>query len=388
MIHLKDDFKEGDSVLNIKPSWLNQVAAFINYLHGRGCIINKPSNPSETNAPFIEVAESAGGGAELSDSTPIADTATASAGVEASASRADHAHPLQVDNSNLPLVDSEFGAKGVASLYARSDHQHRLNVGSTAPGGPVSGGAAGSSSVYARADHKHPPQYVPLPFLEIPANYGPTPYSDIIDGDWGTSSTGARYDHRHNLNVDAGKPADVGTVASTGTASTYARRDHVHKGGSGSVGDTTPKVDITNGKAGTATSASREDHQHPLNVDSTNPIAIGTAASAGTSGIYAQRDHVHLDRVPIGNSTLGGTVDLRSPAEGEFATNNTGWDPVAISKGTAITVLTRVRYSEADATPAILCYSRELVIDKFGRVCAVSSEGRYTVATPVDLVLS
>lgn len=295
MIHLKDDFKEGDSVLNIKPSWLNQVAAFINYLHGRGCIINKPSNPSETNAPFIEVAESAGGGAELSDSTPIADTATASAGVEASASRADHAHPLQVDNSNLPLVDSEFGVKGVASLYARSDHQHRLNVGSTAPGGPVSGGAAGSSSVYARADHKHPPQYVPLPFLEIPANYGPTPYSDIINGAWGTSSTGARYDHRHNLNVDAGKPEDVGTTASTGTANTYARRDHVHKGNSGAVGDATPKVDITNGEVGTETAASREDHQHPLNVELTSsnkPLANGTAAH-GTAATYVRSDHVH-----------------------------------------------------------------------------------------------
>lgn len=115
MIHLKDDFKEGDSVLNIKPSWLNQVAAFINYLHGRGCIINKPSNPSESNAPFIEVAESSGGGAQLADGIPASVGSEGKAGVLEEASRADHVHRDRFPNPGTGPLDLTATAEGADS---------------------------------------------------------------------------------------------------------------------------------------------------------------------------------------------------------------------------------------------------------------------------------
>lgn len=113
MIHLKDDFKEGDSVLNIKPSWLNQVAAFINYLHGRGCIINKPSNPSETNAPFIEVAS--GGSASLANGTPASVGTEANSGEVNEASRADHVHRDRYPNPGDGPLNFVSEAEGLAN---------------------------------------------------------------------------------------------------------------------------------------------------------------------------------------------------------------------------------------------------------------------------------
>ena len=62
--------------------------------------------------------------------------------------------------------------------------------------------------------------------------------------------------------------------------------------GSGSPSTMTPKVDSGTGVVGTGTNFAREDHQHPLNTDSTAPADLGTA-SAGSASTYAKRDHVH-----------------------------------------------------------------------------------------------
>lgn len=75
---------------------------------------------------------------------------------------------------------------------------------------------------------------------------------------------------------------------------TVAGQFNVYNGadGQGSPGSATPLTDSSSGVVGTATAYSREDHRHPLNVDSTNPAALGTAAP-GSAATYARRDHVH-----------------------------------------------------------------------------------------------
>lgn len=62
--------------------------------------------------------------------------------------------------------------------------------------------------------------------------------------------------------------------------------------GQGSPGSATPLADSGSGSAGSASAYAREDHRHPLNVDSNNPSALGTA-SPGSASTYARRDHVH-----------------------------------------------------------------------------------------------
>lgn len=76
--------------------------------------------------------------------------------------------------------------------------------------------------------------------------------------------------------------------------STFAGQFVVYNGqdGQGSPGSRVPLSDSGSGSVGAATAYSREDHRHPLNVDSTNPAALGVA-SPGTAATYARRDHVH-----------------------------------------------------------------------------------------------
>jgi len=67
-----------------------------------------------------------------------------------------------------------------------------------------------------------------------------------------------------------------------------------------------PLVDVGDGMIGTAGKYATFDHQHPLNTDATNPANIGAAsAAAGTSGIYADRAHVHKIQ---GSGTGAGTT--------------------------------------------------------------------------------
>lgn len=56
--------------------------------------------------------------------TPIKDTGAGSAGTADKLSRADHSHPLNVDDSIIPSADSSTGAAGSSDYYARADHVH------------------------------------------------------------------------------------------------------------------------------------------------------------------------------------------------------------------------------------------------------------------------
>lgn len=109
-----------------------------------------------------------------------------------------------------------------------------------------------------------------------------------------------------------GAPGTTDTYNVNKTDGTVAGQFNVYNGanGQGSPGSATPLSDRGSGVVGTAIAYAREDHQHPLNVDSTNPADLGTA-SPGSSSAYARRDHVHA-MPPYGaqNNITSGTHDL------------------------------------------------------------------------------
>jgi len=228
---------------------------------------------------------------------------------------------------------------GISGYYARRDHVHPVNVDDTAlPADNAATAAPGTSNRYARADHVHVGQAAALETV--------APVADGV-ATVGVSTKGAHGDHRHPLNVDATvPPADSGS-GSAGSASTYPRRDHAH----------------------------------PLNVDATAPATLGTANAAGSASVYARRDHVHADRVP---------TSVPSPVNFAFADENGNANSAASwvaggSAGVTISVVTRVRYTETDGTPAIYAYYRNLTFDVFGRLYSQSTEGWYVVDAPVTL---
>ncbi|MFO7936006.1 MAG: hypothetical protein R6V06_00110 [Kiritimatiellia bacterium] len=96
------------------------------------------------------------------------------------------------------------------------------------------------------------------------------------------------------------------------------KRDWIHGGvyvdRSGSLSNEIPLVDSAIGLSGDSIGISRDDHQHPVNVDETLPLPIGPAGLAGTSEVYSRVDHVHkgvelADTVTPGMGSCG---DLES----------------------------------------------------------------------------
>jgi len=90
---------------------------------------------------------------------------TSSVGTSSNYARRDHIHDLdmETDIANLLPDSGLVGSAGQAltETYARSDHQHDVNLGTTPPGSLVAGtpGAAGSGQVYVRNDHAHEATY-------------------------------------------------------------------------------------------------------------------------------------------------------------------------------------------------------------------------------------
>lgn len=116
----------------------------------------------------------------------------------------------------------------------------------------------------------------------------PNPTSRNITGPQGVSITTV------TKASGTGAPGTTDVYDVNKSDGTVAGQFNVYNGadGQGSPGSATPLTDSGSGVVGTTAAYSREDHRHPLNVDSTNPAALGTAAP-GSAATYARRDHVH-----------------------------------------------------------------------------------------------
>lgn len=133
------------------------------------------------------------------------------------AEAAELAANLPVPSDLTPVADSASGSAGTGNGFARGDHSHPINVATSGTPSPDGTGALGTAATYARTDHVHP--------LNVASSGTPSADGTAARG---TSGYYARFDHVHPLNVaTSGTPADLGTAA-RGSASSYARSDHVH----------------------------------------------------------------------------------------------------------------------------------------------------------------
>ena len=166
------------------------------------------------NQEFLLVNIGGGGGASLSDDTPVS------------------------------LTPDIAGAAGTGTEGSRSDHAHSILTAM-----PVNTGAAnaeGSSDSFSRADHVHDA------FASI------TPEEILVGGNssQGLATSAARADHDHQALPAA--PVAVGATNQIGTVSSFNRSNHVHQGvssiavaGTGlSVDQSTGAVTITGSGSG------------------------------------------------------------------------------------------------------------------------------------------
>lgn len=128
------------------------------------------------------------------------------------------------DDTAKILSDSSSFTPGTSTLASRADHAHPTNVDGTLPETIEPNGVqdTGAASTYAKADHKHG-----VPLETVAANV----LSDTDGGSVGTANLLLPADHQHNLNVrnQTPKASSTGTAASAGTSSFYSRLDHVHQ---------------------------------------------------------------------------------------------------------------------------------------------------------------
>jgi hypothetical protein len=243
---------------------------------------------------------------------------TASAGVSAAISRADHQHALPAGVA--PPVVAAASAAGVATTPARSDHTHGGitdiggNTGSIGYGvvGDVTqidvgdAASAGVSAAISRADHQHalPAPAAPADVTKAAASAGASTTvaradhkhdistaiaGTILPDDTaaeGTATSLARSDHRHAITAAAPTATGVATASAEGTATSFARSDHAHQ-------SNTAPVDVTKAAAaiGTSGEPARADHKH--DVSTAAPVTIGTANSEGAATSLARSNHVH-----------------------------------------------------------------------------------------------
>lgn len=130
-----------------------------------------------------------------------------------------------------------------------------------------------------------------------------------------------------------------------------------------------------------------------LNATGSAIQTIGDANSAGgaLTSSAARADHVHADKRA---RTSGYTVtDLSlgaSPTPGTLNPYTTSWNVTNNTTGVKVSVLTRIRYSESDAAPAVptlYFYYRTLTYDPCGRLLEVSAEGRVAFHIPIAVTI-
>jgi hypothetical protein len=106
---LKDDFRPGEPLSQVSSDWLNTVARILNYLSGDGVRIEKTPVPSPASPWLIYADTATGGGASLSDATPLDLASTGDHGTSSSGSRSDHKHPALPTITNQQEIDTSDG---------------------------------------------------------------------------------------------------------------------------------------------------------------------------------------------------------------------------------------------------------------------------------------
>lgn len=163
-------------------------------------------------ATLAEAAEIAANLPQPSETTPIPDSSSGSAGTGDGFARGNHSHPLNVATSGTPSLDGT-GANGTSDKYARQDHVHPLNVPTSGTPANLGTPSNGTATTYARADHVHK-----LPALRVVSTVSsfPAVISDaaitatmqIVEATFGTPSA---------ILTDVSWSAAAGSITLSGT---------------------------------------------------------------------------------------------------------------------------------------------------------------------------
>lgn len=368
-------------------------------------------------------------------------------------------------SDDIPLIDSSTGSAGSSTGAARADHRHPLQVDDSKPPEPIpvwnidpslaTGGEVGSSKGYARADHVHPfPPIVAneeaqdaeseewyldmMPDGEGGSVTGASPSDPPVEiGSVGSSERAAPIDHSHPLNVttDTSVPKAIidedlyegtGSVEEEclGKSREYARADHTHvisgvpwlannpdlpTGATDGV-EMMPDEDSASGSFGDGTLAAPIDHRHPMNLNPLDtwmgtggatgesgggdvangcifPIG-GTSAFFGVSPHYCREDHRHpLPTDGTGANGIVGaapyeTADAQSISAGATSSGygtgyNSTWDRTVnfatggTGAGFKISVVNKIAYNPS--LGYFVAYFRTMTFDAYGLCKNVSA---------------
>jgi len=238
--------------------------------------------------------------AGLSNVAPVdVDTAAASAGVSAEASRQDHKHDVATAAPGTIQPD-DSAAEGTALSLARSDHRHAIAADAAGVIGIGDSAAEGSATSFSRSDHRH-------------ALAAPAAPADVTKAaaSAGASTTPSRADHKHDVSTAAPAATGVATASGEGSATSLARSDHTHQ-------SNTAPADVTKAAAaiGTSGEPARADHKHDVATAAASALNADSANAEGASANLARADHSHdID-------TAGGTISTVNA--GDAAAEGTG----------------------------------------------------------------
>ena len=151
-----------------------------------GQLLSKDSDTDYDTIWINAPSGGGGGGADLSDDTPVAMTPDLS------------------------------GASGTDSNASRSDHAHAVAAGTAVALGTSH--SEGTSTSFARADHVHGSL----------ATVAPDEITPGQSGNVGSGTAVARATHHHSAPV--GTPVSVSTANNAGNAASFSRSDHIHLG--------------------------------------------------------------------------------------------------------------------------------------------------------------
>jgi len=169
------------------------------------------------------------------------------------------------------------GGSGTALTFASFG---ALNLGGTPTTvTPGASAAEGTSNSGARSDHTH----------DVSTGAPSSDLSASTSNAEGSAASLARSDHSHAISTGAPSGSiDAGDTNTEGSAASLARSDHQHAVSTGAAG--TASIGDTAGE-GTSTNLARADHTHAISSD--DPEDVATAGSEGSAGTFARSDHKH-----------------------------------------------------------------------------------------------
>ena len=168
--------------------------------------------------------------------------------------------------------------------------------------------------IYSGTSQTPPTSYTSYSWARFKGDQGVQGISIVGLEEYDVTHTPGGYDYYKLTRSDNGTPVEA--------LGPFAVRNG--QDGEGSPGDSVPLLDSVGGTVGSATAYSRQDHQHPLQVNDNVLPSIEGIASSGSQDTYARTDHVHPAGAVVFTVTLttsGWSNGAQNVSDSKFATS-------------------------------------------------------------------